>query len=1655
MMQSKTNINNPENDTAPAQQLQPEEQDEISFEEDRNDTHPFAMSSIEQPAASIPPSSPPLSPHQQQPDHSTAADDDSRLDPPPANDYDSSILLPPPPPTIHISNDDDRTENLAVDDTDGVELSIPNRTMVEEGEMHRKLMDVESSFLPEPSAIRVGEGTVGVDDTYLIGVNPLDPSHVEQQNSPCPSPSRSTSAVAYKTLGPKPRTESEPPSLEDEEFTENLEATLSPQGDLSEDITALETISSSPTAAAAARTISRALSTATGGRSEDGDSHAGGHNGNNINSGAEEEDLEATPRRSRPSQPRRFSLSRSLSNLRRDDITDGDASESTHSEVTAGMPSDRRRKRPKFLTSRQSSYRHSISSINTDTTSSDAQMGVDYALQSGGAVPANNNRRPHGDSRQKRDLSRSTSLGSMASGISGFSDETSLERRGFSGISEPNLQTLDEEDAAAAAQSRPNSAGKTVDEDNDGAPMTPKAKAIDPPLPTDTVIAQHVQDIQVPGTFARQFRESNLSLGLSPDKRGAPTPGFSRGKNMTLKEQSSTIDRLSKENFDLKMRIHFLNEALNRRSEEGVKEMISENVELKSDKLKLQKDNQALRKKIRELENQLRDRGDGEKGEGKDEGASGSEEERVTVEEEELMYLRERMETYEVEIERLRSENIAKESEKRRLAEMVKSLSDGRAVGSDAGAREERDMWKDMLDAETAAREQAEEENRRLREEILRMKGGDAISTTHSRSSRRRGMSSVNLQSNSDRDSVRGATSGTATSSTLVELELLKQENAELRREVSAQTSMLTSRNREKERLYLEIEDLKLQRRFDGRSVAGDSIFERSASRAQDRSASRASDGTRVSRLSDTERESLETKNGELRDQVSTLKLENQGLRAQIDEHMSQIESMERAYQADMDQADQDLRNLQLERDQAIQLAEERESDLQDLKAEAQEDINTLEDELEIRAEDGDRMEAELRNQQENLRALQAEMRSANEGILRLEEDAQNNLQKYKAVQQELEDANRELESLEKNLFESNGKIQRLTVQLESSQNEIAFLREEQDADKIKIGDLESELKTTQMSLQSEKDQTRELDHRLAEERHQREVVGSKEKQEVQRIMNELNRENAGAKDDIRKLKKALSVREIEANTWKERLFELESSLREALGDLNGTRSSLLMSITKLQKELESTTLELQSTRDKLDEKEVLLRSRDSLLESHGIETRKLAELLERERQAHRADKHSFEQALKSHHQASRTIAQSNSRISDLENARSQDRKRFGSLEQQYRDQLSERNLMLLTLWKRLSAMCGPDWSHSNSLINGNLPSQEVIGNMLFWPGFSKNMLLAVKTVEHLIHGFKGRVKNVERDLTKAYQNLEHTLNIRLKKLDRLEELCHQLRVQKRPLSSSSTNAEISKLRGENRLLKAELNLLQSHSRSRGPIATTAATGHANTRSDRSGSVVSRGTSGIPQPAHHYSSSSTTITNNPSGPVASPPPPQPQRTPSGSERSEEKWIQRLRELERRLKAEREARLLDRSGARKRLEERSAENEELRAALERERMAKGRANPPGALDGADDRNRGGAVERKTSQTKAGRKRNKPSGNSENQRQTPDTGTDVDGDERHGEMVLESRGYEPSRRNHRRRDETSDGYDGEEDEDEGTGTGTGTSDCGGGLCVEVEV
>jgi hypothetical protein len=565
--------------------------------------------------------------------------------------------------------DHDQSSLFPLSSENGDHERANNQTLIEEHEMRRKLMDIESSFLPEPSTIDVAmKGPVaGADDTYLVGI-PKD--HDISQNDPSQlSFSEPTEAhhtrdqENFENHEEKIEDEAAPtgPTRPEQEQEQAQEREQEQHGD-----SMFDSRASSPSAAAALRRNQSTLS----------------ENAQDNSQYSQEE----RPFRSE------FSMVGNESQLTPSKLRNTDRSLSPGasrllSDQSGSAASSRRASRPKYLTSRQSAHRLSHSSVasnntnNTETTNSDATLGADYALQTGGAIPENWSSL---NTPSRAHMTRTTSLGSMASGVSGYSEENSVEKRNTGPI-DGGLHTLEEE---SSPQSRAGSR-QQPNYDDVSAPVTPKAKPQDSNPPTDTVIADRVKGIQIPTTFAQRFRED---FQPSPEKRtGASTPAFGKsGRTLTLKEQSSTIDRLSKDNFDLKMRVHFLNEALNRRSEEGIKEMIGENVELKSDKVKLQKDNQSLKRKIRDLEKQVKEQ-QSDKESMVNHDPEGSEDgDRDSAQDGEIVFLRERVETYELEIERMRSESIAREGEKRRLAEMVKSLSENRAGESDAGAREER-----------------------------------------------------------------------------------------------------------------------------------------------------------------------------------------------------------------------------------------------------------------------------------------------------------------------------------------------------------------------------------------------------------------------------------------------------------------------------------------------------------------------------------------------------------------------------------------------------------------------------------------------------------------------------------------------------------------------------------------------------------------------------------------------------------------------------------------------------------------------------------------------------------------------------------------------------------------------------------------------------
>lgn len=866
-------------------------------------------------------------------------------------------------------------------------------------------------------------------------------------------------------------------------------------------------------------------------------------------------------------------------------------------------------------------------------------------------------------------------------------------------------------------------------------------------------------------------------------------------------------------------------------------------------------------------------------------------------------------------------------------------------------------MWKELLTTETARREQAEEDIRKLREELIMLRSEKASETNRGINANR--MSK--LRSQSTESDVGENRSGAVTASSITLVEQLQHENAELRRDLGAQTSMLTSRNRERERLQQEIEDLKiLHRRVDGgRSLTGDSIFDRSVSRQHQyqRSTSRTSGQTGATQMSDVERDEYEQREGLLRDQNAALRLDLQEMQRQFNEQAQLVAELEEAVQIsenELDAAVEDLRTVQAQRNEAYQMLEATETDLEQVKAEheklrveAVSAIEDLEDSLDKTEQGRERIASELKDRTDDFNALQHELRELNGRFIQLEDDRAAAMKRIEMLEQEFQNACSELDDMDRKLQEAEQKNNRLEVQSESLHNEISFLREEQEGDKIKIGDLESNLNAAQEMIQDEKEKMQELEESLVEERRQRDIVDNQSKQEVQKIITDLNDENAKSKDEARRVKRNLSQAESETATYKTRLEELESSLKRVLGDLGGRRTGWLQEIQRMQNELENTVHDLNEAKSQMAEKDRLLRNRDQLLESSGLESRRLSELLDKERSLRRKDLHQFEQSQRGLSTSARAMAQHESRALDLETARSQDRRKMMQLEQQYRDQLTERNQLLLTLWTRLSGMCGNEWSENHGLVNGEVPSAEVISRSL--PGFQRNIVDAIKMIEGLMDGFKSQIRTVEKSLRKDYQTLEQNLDSRVKRMDFLERSVKNaqtqidaqaqeqanLRLQQNTnRSSTRSNEEIARLKQEVKVLKAEIKFQRQHL---GAAEQSAAAQPENER-NKQGQMTPRNTMANSLLRHHSSSAIETLQQAAH--------PQPQRNPSiviatpPLQPSEQRWIHRLKELERRLKAEREGRLLDRKGARQRLEERDTQVEDLRLRLEREKERRG-------------------------------------------------------------------------------------------------------------------
>lgn len=179
--------------------------------------------------------------------------------------------------------------------------------------------------------------------------------------------------------------------------------------------------------------------------------------------------------------------------------------------------------------------------------------------------------------------------------------------------------------------------------------------------------------------------------------------------------------------------------------------------------------------------------------------------------------------------------------------------------------------------------------------------------------------------------------------------------------------------------------------------------------------------------------------------------------------------------------------------------------------------------------------------------------------------------------------------------------------------------------------------------------------------------------------------------NDLAKSQTLLSQRETDFNAVQASLKQLELESKRTGETATTARFSLQLEADRLKRDIERLENELSRARKDLEERDGKFRDRDNAFDALHSTNRDLETKLAAQTQARLniSDKLDVTQAsLKT---AEAEIASLKSKSGDLEGRLSKDQRALLSAETQFRDQLTERNTLLLTIYQYMDKILGVD----------------------------------------------------------------------------------------------------------------------------------------------------------------------------------------------------------------------------------------------------------------------------------------------------------------------------------------------------------------------------
>ncbi|KAI9602205.1 hypothetical protein KEM48_000774 [Puccinia striiformis f. sp. tritici PST-130] len=916
---------------------------------------------------------------------------------------------------------------------------------------------------------------------------------------------------------------------------------------------------------------------------------------------------------------------------------------------------------------------------------------------------------------------------------------------------------------------------------------------------------------------SRLERGPSSNLRLSPSRRtlnsGDPIRGAAN--HLTLREQEKVIDEVKKENFNLKLKIYFLEDRLAKLAPDQVDLALKENVEIKVEFQTVRQELKRYKRLLLEAERAIelakteRDELLEQKSLSEERTSSGLQNELKKTRDEltkkdksieslesELQRLKDRLERFSATTKEISSnmsssqarhnnrqsilsQSVDEWSNQEHMMEIKNlkhELTEERQLKEDL-IGDNQDLRHRLIETKNALQDTQDEIHRLSRNEEHGYQRSQQISRAQSSrfdpedrhpddytsSGRKSTLTSVSnglLSNNQQKLIVKEFKNEIEDLSKLCRE--LEHENIELKSKVNSQIKLLSTKNSEKDNLNNQVinlkrkvldlqdeldQDLREFQKLQSEGNSGHQQYEQAADEVREE--------LNISINSRKREKEIDELNAELDDRESYFNDEIQKLTNQFNSEIDIIKSERDELQEVLDEREDQITELSDQLREVINLQEETDNTLQKEK-----DYNSILQDLEAAQTDlkeiggGNReLAAEVNDKDQQILDLNAELDE-------LEQEASNRATVHEQV----------IAKLKQKLNSTKTELADLTNQLESSQTEVKFLRDRHEELQSRQSEMEERRRIESDLKRRLERELDDLDRELRSTKDQIEsqiIAFKKEKRELQTSfqlsLDSKQKGLAQAESDIAHLKGKLEIREEDIRKLENMLKRVENESNQINQSQSHDKFSLELEIERIQRDLIGSNSEIQS----LKEANLNLKNQFSkfqaTISSLNSEKDELSDKLEGVQRARDSLNERYEEQTKNLRETQNDLSLTKNRLQSLEDDLASDHLQLNKFEHQYKDQISERNTLLLTIYQYVDKLLNSGSTHRR--INSNNDAKPFMNFTVF----HESIINRLKSLGAMQSGFDTKIKEVEKKLEKQYTSLKRQHDSRMRQLDQFE----------------------------------------------------------------------------------------------------------------------------------------------------------------------------------------------------------------------------------------------------------------------------------------------